>query len=45
MLKAMMATKRFGTDEEVAGLVAYLASPLAGGITGASIRIDGGLAA
>ena len=44
-LKGMMATKRFGKDEEVAGLVAYLANPLAGGITGSSIRIDGGLAA
>ena len=45
MLKGMMANKRFGKDEEVAGLVAYLASPLAGAITGTSIRIDGGFAA
>jgi NAD(P)-dependent dehydrogenase (short-subunit alcohol dehydrogenase family) len=34
---------RFGTPEEVAYAVAYLASPLADYISGATLRIDGGL--
>ena len=41
-LKALMALKRYGTADEVAGLVAYLASPIAGYVTGASLTIDGG---
>ena len=41
-LKSMMALKRYGTADEVAGLVAYLASPIAGYVTGASLTIDGG---
>jgi 3-oxoacyl-[acyl-carrier protein] reductase len=35
--------RRAGTDEEVAGLIAYLCSPMAEYITGQSINIDGGL--
>jgi len=35
--------KRFETPEEVASLVTYLASPLASGITGAALRVDGGV--
>lgn len=35
-------TGRFGTPEEVGDLVTFLASPLAGFITGANFRIDGG---
>jgi NAD(P)-dependent dehydrogenase (short-subunit alcohol dehydrogenase family) len=35
--------KRFETPEEVASLVTYLASPLASAITGAALRIDGGV--
>jgi 3-oxoacyl-[acyl-carrier protein] reductase len=33
---------RPGRPEEVAGLVVFAASPLAGYINGASLRIDGG---
>ncbi|AMP01276.1 short chain dehydrogenase family protein [Collimonas arenae] len=44
-LKAMMPVGRYGTAEEVAGFVAYLASPEAAYITGASLSIDGGFAA
>jgi NAD(P)-dependent dehydrogenase (short-subunit alcohol dehydrogenase family) len=36
-------TKRFAMPEEVASLVAYVASPLASAITGAALRVDGGV--
>ena len=35
--------KRFGTAEEMAGAVAYLASPQAAYITGQTLLLDGGL--
>jgi NAD(P)-dependent dehydrogenase (short-subunit alcohol dehydrogenase family) len=35
--------KRFATPEEVASLVIYVASPLASAITGAALRVDGGV--
>jgi NAD(P)-dependent dehydrogenase (short-subunit alcohol dehydrogenase family) len=37
------ATGRFTTPEEVATLVAVLASPLTGNVTGSNYVIDGGL--
>jgi len=42
MIKNLVPVNRFGTDDEIAGLVAYLASPEAGFVTGASLTIDGG---
>ncbi|HNB73903.1 MAG TPA: 3-oxoacyl-ACP reductase family protein [Acidobacteriota bacterium] len=45
MLKGIMALPRYGKDDEVASLVAFLASPEAAFITGASIDIDGGFKA
>jgi len=44
-LKSLLALGRYGHVDEVAGLVAYLARPEAGFITGASLTIDGGFAA
>jgi 3-oxoacyl-[acyl-carrier protein] reductase len=40
-----LVLKHLGEPEEVAGLVAYLASARAGFITGASLTIDGGYVA
>ena len=34
--------KRFEAPEEIASMVAYLASPLSSGTTGAALRVDGG---
>lgn len=43
MLKAQyIAVQRYGNVEEIAGMVAYLAGPEAGYVTGASLTIDGG---
>ena len=44
-LMDLMAIRRYGHAEEVAGFVAYLASAEAGSITGASLTIDGGFGA
>lgn len=45
MLKSFMALDRYGQADEIAAMVAYLAGPEAGFITGASLTIDGGFAA
>jgi len=44
-LRSLMAIKRYARPEEIAGLVAYLAGPEAGLVTGAQHTIDGGFGA
>ncbi len=41
-LRGLMALGRYGHGEEIAGLVAYLAGPDGGYVTGANLKIDGG---
>jgi len=43
--KQFLALPRYGTADEVAAMVAYLAGPEAGYVTGASLTIDGGFTA
>ncbi|MFI1970496.1 3-oxoacyl-ACP reductase family protein [Streptomyces cinnamoneus] len=45
VMTAATALRRFGTPEEIAGLVAYLVSPEAAYITGATLTADGGFTA
>lgn len=45
MLRSLMALPRYGTVDEIAAMVAYLAGPEAGFVTGASLTIDGGFTA
>ena len=45
LLGKVMAIKRYGQGDEIAGMVSYLASPEAAYVTGASLTIDGGFAA
>jgi 3-oxoacyl-[acyl-carrier protein] reductase len=44
-LHGLMAVPRHGHVDEIAGMVAYLASPEAAFVTGADLLIDGGFAA
>jgi 3-oxoacyl-[acyl-carrier protein] reductase len=44
-LKGLMALPRYAKGEEIAGMVAYLASAEAGFVTGACLMIDGGFSA
>jgi 3-oxoacyl-[acyl-carrier protein] reductase len=41
----MIAVRRYGSCDEVASLVAYLAGPEAAFVTGANLKIDGGTSA
>jgi 3-oxoacyl-[acyl-carrier protein] reductase len=45
MLKGLMALPRYAHVDEIAAMVAYLAGPEAGFVTGASLTIDGGFTA
>jgi 3-oxoacyl-[acyl-carrier protein] reductase len=45
MLRGHMAVPRYGTANEIAAMVAYLAGPEAGFVTGTSLTIDGGFTA
>ena len=45
VLKKLMALPRYSTPDEIAGMVAYLAGPESGFVTGASLTIDGGFTA
>ncbi len=45
LLEQVMAVPRYASGDEVAAMVAYLAGPEAGFVTGASLTIDGGLTA
>jgi len=44
-LTSLIAVQRYGRVSEVAGLIAYLASPEAAYITGADLKVDGGITA
>ena len=44
-MHGLMAIPRHGKADEIAGMVAYLASPEAAFVTGADLLIDGGFAA
>jgi 3-oxoacyl-[acyl-carrier protein] reductase len=41
----VMALPRYGSADEIAAMVAYLAGPEAGFVTGASLTTDGGYTA
>ena len=45
MIKGLMALPRYAHADEIAAMVAYLAGPEAGFVTGASLTIDGGFTA
>jgi 3-oxoacyl-[acyl-carrier protein] reductase len=45
LMRSVMALPRYGTTDEIAAMVAYLAGPEAGFVTGASLTIDGGFTA
>ncbi|MFK3795025.1 MULTISPECIES: 3-oxoacyl-ACP reductase family protein [unclassified Pseudomonas] len=44
-LMGLMAVPRYGRSDEIAAMVAYLAGPEAGYVTGSSLTIDGGFGA
>lgn len=45
LIEHMVAVSRYATGDEIASMVAYLASPEAAYVTGASLSIDGGFTA
>jgi 3-oxoacyl-[acyl-carrier protein] reductase len=45
LIQQVMALPRYATGDEIASLVAYLASPESSYMTGASVSIDGGFTA
>ena len=45
MVRSMIPLGRMGSADEIAGLVAYLAGPEAGYVTGSTLTIDGGTTA
>jgi len=44
-IRSSIALGRYGSGDDVAGLVAWLASPEAAFITGTSLKVDGGTSA
>jgi 3-oxoacyl-[acyl-carrier protein] reductase len=42
-VQATIPLRRFGAPEELAGVVSFLLSPAAAYLTGAVLRVDGGL--
>jgi 3-oxoacyl-[acyl-carrier protein] reductase len=44
-VRGFLATQRYGTGDEVAAMVSYLAGPAASFVTGANLKIDGGFTA
>jgi 3-oxoacyl-[acyl-carrier protein] reductase len=45
LVQQVMAVPRYGTVDEIASLVAYLAGPDTAFVTGANLTIDGGFTA
>lgn len=41
--RTLIATGHYGTPEDIAAAVTFLASPLAGQISGTGLDVDGGL--